>query len=167
MVTIREAKPGDYLALTRLSEDVVSENSWLTPEPGDTRFTCGYWSSGSERGDLILVALVGDAVVGFLRLQHGGDGNAHTLAMLVDKAHRGRGIGKALVTEVVTRLERQPRSAIVLSVYAHNEAAIALYSKSGFRKVAFFRSHCKRRNGEIWSAWTMRRDIHGSTSRSR
>jgi putative acetyltransferase len=40
-------------------------------------------------------------------------------------------------------------------VFPHNLAALALYEKHGFVREGLFRSHVRRRTGEIWDSIPM------------
>jgi len=56
--------------------------------------------------------------------------NVHDL--VVDAAHRGRGIGTALLAEVERRARARGACRITLEVNAANEAAQRLYRRLGF-----------------------------------
>ena len=59
-------------------------------------------------------------------------GESHLLNIAVDPAKRGRGIGRALVTECIRRAARAGASLIFLEVRAGNDAAQRLYRSMGF-----------------------------------
>ncbi len=79
--------------------------------------------------------------------------------MGVLQAHRRQGLGTALVDAAVTWAEEHAAERVVLDVFPSNEAAIALYLRSGFvetgRRVAAWR----RRNGERWDLVRMERPL--------
>lgn len=53
--------------------------------------------------------------------------------LLIDRAHQGKGYGKAAVLALLEKLRREyGRPQVYLSVYADNAAAIALYRQVGF-----------------------------------
>jgi len=62
-----------------------------------------------------------------------------TLGIAILPAFRGAGLGKILLTELIARVKREfkPKN-IVLSVFAPNKRAHALYKKVGFREFARF-----------------------------
>ncbi|MDI6690031.1 MAG: GNAT family N-acetyltransferase [Actinomycetota bacterium] len=60
-------------------------------------------------------------------------GEIHELA--VDKRYQGKGIGKALIQEVVEYLKSKGRKRITLWVGGRNERAIKVYEKLGFMKL--------------------------------
>ena len=58
---------------------------------------------------------------------------AHLIGMMVADTHRGRGMGRTLLADAVTRLKATPGLAqVTLSVTAGNRAAIGLYESQGF-----------------------------------
>lgn len=86
-----------------------------------------------------LLALDGGRIVGALtcereprrKVQH----LAHLVGMMVADTHRGRGIGRALLGEALTRLRATPELAqVTLSVTATNRAAVGLYRSLGFTR---------------------------------
>lgn len=59
-----------------------------------------------------------------------------TLMMGIERSHRNQGLGTQLFATALAWIKEQPSLEwIDLYVFAHNEAAIALYSKIGFKEV--------------------------------
>jgi ribosomal protein S18 acetylase RimI-like enzyme len=54
--------------------------------------------------------------------------------IVVDPAHRNRGIGRALLGATLTALEMRHAPRVVLSTAAQNEAAQHLFAGAGFRR---------------------------------
>lgn len=84
---------------------------------------------------MILCAIVEDQPVGFLVTNFLGDHPVFDMPktlliedMYIDEAHRGKGIGKALVKEIVNRF---PDTAIKLFVYPSNEKAYCFWKSVG------------------------------------
>jgi ribosomal protein S18 acetylase RimI-like enzyme len=100
------------------------------------------------------VAVAGDQVLGFIRVKpsHHGFGD---LAMLVDRDWRGRGAGSALMRAAIGWARDQGLHKLSLEVFAHNEAAIALYRKSGFVAEGRRPRHYRRASGELWDSIVM------------
>jgi len=77
------------------------------------------------------------AIVGMLdfqghsrpQMQHGG-----ILAMSVARTHRRRGIGRALLSELILWAPSHAVSRLELEVFATNVGAIRLYEEAGFRQ---------------------------------
>ena len=90
-------------------------------------------AGGSSGGTLFtLLALDGGRVVGALtcereprrKVQH----IAHLVGMMVSDTHRGRGIGRALLSSAITRLrDIDGLDQVTLSVTTSNRAAVGLY----------------------------------------
>ena len=59
----------------------------------------------------------------------------NVLALYVEKEHRGRGVGKRILTKAINEARKQGLSFIFLSVYARNVPALRLYSKLGFKNI--------------------------------
>ena len=83
--------------------------------------------------DLMLIAHLGDEIVGLLTIRHVKDQSAGELGVVVKKEYWGNGIGTLLVDEgiywftVSSYLDH-----LILDVYEGNERAIHLYKKLGF-----------------------------------
>jgi len=79
------------------------------------------------------------------------------IGMLVRQGWRGRGIGSALLAAAEELARELGLHKLSLEVFAHNDAAIALYRKCGFieegRKVRQYR----RVSGEQWDTIVMGR----------
>ncbi len=59
-------------------------------------------------------------------------GESHLLNIAVDPACRGRGVGRALLSECLRRAARGGATLIFLEVRSGNEAALRLYRSMGF-----------------------------------
>jgi len=56
----------------------------------------------------------------------------HVLALAVDQAWRGEGIGSALLSRVRSELRRDGAMHLCLEVRASNRSAVAFYQRHGF-----------------------------------
>jgi ribosomal protein S18 acetylase RimI-like enzyme len=77
-------------------------------------------------------------------LHHGASGaadGAELLAVAVDPAVRGRGVGTLLVNGFLHEMERRRQDAAHVVVGADNETAIALYGRAGFGTAETFELH--------------------------
>jgi ribosomal protein S18 acetylase RimI-like enzyme len=75
--------------------------------------------------------------------------------MAVARDWRGRGVGSALLAAAVDRAREQGLHKLSLSVFPHNEAAIALYRKFGFVEEGRRVKHIRRASGELWDTIEM------------
>jgi RimJ/RimL family protein N-acetyltransferase len=100
------------------------------------------------------VAVAGDEIVGLLHVEATGFGFGE-LGMLVARDWRGQGVGSALVEAAIGWARERDLHKLSLSVFAHNEAAIALYRKFGFVEEGRRVKHFRRANGELWDSFEM------------
>ncbi len=104
------------------------------------------------------VAADGREVVGQVRvseLHH----DEPEIGMMVAAAHRGRGIGRALLDAVVAWARTNGKPALELRVFPDNDAARALYRTSGFVDVETERGAISRRDGRRLDVIVMRRAL--------
>ncbi|WP_309669708.1 GNAT family N-acetyltransferase [Gemmatimonas sp.] len=146
-VVIRVATKADLPALGRLATLLVR----LHHDFDRARFMAatdqterGYGSylgtQLSERGTTMLVATVEGVVVGYAwgslegtdyMSLRGPAGVLHDL--VIDEAHRRRGIGSLLLEAAIASLETAGARQVVLSTAARNENAQQLFTRHGFR----------------------------------
>ena len=130
---------------------VAEERDGIASEPPiDVEARAASWRL---EGTLVAVADRGE-LVGSIHLDPSRHGFAD-LGMAVARDWRGRGVGSALLEAAVDWARARGLHKLSLSVFPHNDAAIALYRKHGFveegRRVKQFR----RSNGELWDAVDM------------
>ena len=144
--TIRPARRADLPAVAQLAGKLVRMHHgydaprFFLPD----RIEEGYaWWFGREidREEVVLlVAARGDAVVGYAygRLEErdwnqllDACGALHDI--LVDESARGRGLGEALLKEVLTRMAKKGQPRVLLHTAVQNESAQRLFKKHGFR----------------------------------
>jgi ribosomal protein S18 acetylase RimI-like enzyme len=76
--------------------------------------------------------------------RHGSGGageGAELLAVAVDPAARGRGVGTLLVEEFLMEIGRRGHEAAYVVVAATNETAASMYGRAGFQAVERFELH--------------------------
>jgi ribosomal protein S18 acetylase RimI-like enzyme len=152
-ISVREATPKDAAALLAHLKALVAEPGINIPLAAD-ELTTTVEQEKSLLADIaesptaiMLVAEAGSAIVGELSLKAISPRRAvrhvATLGMSVAHAWRGKGVGSALMTEVIAWAPSAGIKRIELYVYARNAPAIALYEKFGFaiegRRKAFIR----------------------------
>jgi ribosomal protein S18 acetylase RimI-like enzyme len=116
--------------------NVVSERRWLAMTQPPLAVDVEVFVLGSQAaGGVHVVAIEAGAVVGWAdvrRLDDEGYRHVGRLGMGVAAPHRGRGVGRALLDEVVLRAARRGVERVELEVFASNVAAVRLYERSGF-----------------------------------
>ena len=153
---IRSAEPGDAAALVGLAEAVGSEEEgWLIADGG--------WRSVSEERRYlkairrhayaaVLVAEVEGRVVGRLSIgrdMHPASEHVADVGVMVADGYRRQGIGRALMEAAESWGRDVGVRKIELHVFPHNEAALALYEKLGFRRVGVRSGHFRRTGGYV------------------
>lgn len=155
-IAIRRATTADAESAVDLRIRVVDEGIWMGTEPpvdravAETAFQS--YVDSDDKG--VFVAVDGETVVGAIFASFALPG-VTTLGMNVDAASRGRRIGHALVDEVIAWSREHGAHKIELEVWPHNQAAIALYERTGFEREGLRRRQYRRRNGELWDAVVM------------
>jgi L-amino acid N-acyltransferase YncA len=147
-VEIRQLEDGDRQALRRFlaripeadrtffKEDVyepsVGEN-WLAPGPART------------------VAVDAGEVVGWVNVVplHGWSDHVGEVRLIVDPAHRGRGIGRALAQRAVVEALTLGLRKVVVEVIAEQEETIAMFRALGFDPEALLADHVRDRSGQL------------------
>jgi diamine N-acetyltransferase len=133
------------VVLRPIKEDNWEEALTLTVRPEQTGFiptvaesmAKAYIKPGGLNYDPYAVYTVSGVMIGFLSYltEDGGDPNiAYLSGFFIDKAHQGRGYGRAALRAFLAMVrEKQPRCRDVrLTVHPDNVAARALYESMGF-----------------------------------
>lgn len=98
------------------------------------------WSSNAFKYELTnplsvwLVALEGELVVGYIGSQTVLD-ESDIMNVAIRPEYRRKGIGNALITELISVLREKSVCSLSLEVRKSNEPAILLYTKLGFLQV--------------------------------
>ena len=143
-IELRPADERDRRPLAVLFAAVAEERDGIAAEPPiDVDKRAANWDL--ER---TFVALARGEVVGLLFvLESFGFGE---IGMMVAADRRGRGVGTALVAAAVEWARARGLHKLTLSVFPHNDAAIALYRKFGFVEEGRRIQHIRRANDELW-----------------
>ena len=123
MTTIRSMLASDVEAMARME----SANQ---PRP---------WTVGMFRDEFIApgrtyLVVEDDVMVGFGGIQLIGE-EAHVTNLLIDPDHRGRGLGRRLLKELIVSSIRQGARHLTLEVRVGNHAARSLYTSLGLAPV--------------------------------
>ena len=148
---VRRATPRDADALVALGRDVAHEPElWLTYDRtrGDERRNV----RGVQRDPnvAVFVAESAEGVVGRLSIARDRNTYSHHVAelgLMVAAEARRRGVGSALMKEAIKWAKRAGVVKLELTVFPHNEPAIALYESFGFEREGFRKRHYLRSSG--------------------
>jgi ribosomal protein S18 acetylase RimI-like enzyme len=153
-VRVRPARPDDLGAWLRIFDAVVAEGRMGHEPPLDHTWAVGWFESSLvEDAQLRLVALLDEDVVGSLYAED--QRGRVSFGMFVAGSARGRGVGRALVEELLAWARGRDAHKVHLEVWPDNDPAIGLYESFGFtyegRRVRQYR----RRGGELWDSLIM------------
>lgn len=85
--------------------------------------------------DTFLVAEYNGRVIGYVMAYLRPDLEGHIMSIAVDPKYRGKGVGSALLSEVIERLAARGAKWIGLEVRVSNQNAINLYERFGFKRI--------------------------------
>jgi ribosomal protein S18 acetylase RimI-like enzyme len=160
-LVIRPAEPSDARAFLEFWKAIVAEQRFVRTEEVRTPLRA-YRRRFRRRSDLEtdIVAYDGDRLVGHVNVQrerHPVTHHVASLSIAVAADARGRGIGRRLMDEAIAWSTRAGIEKLVLSVYPHNEAALALYRSVGFVEEGKLARHSRKSYGYedeiLMAAW--------------
>jgi diaminopimelate decarboxylase len=161
-ITLRPAEARDARSFLTFWSAIVAEGRYVRSEEVGTParvYRSRFRRSWTDR-EAQVMALDADRVVGHVYIQreaHPVTRHVATLGIAVTADHRGRGIGSALMAEAFRWAESVGVEKIMLSVYPHNSAAIALYRRFGFVEEGRLVGHSRKSSGHedeiLMSAW--------------
>lgn len=96
-----------------------------------------------QLGYRIIVAMLGETIVGMTGLWEGCKFYCGRYLevdnFVVDRAHRGQGIGRKLMDYVTELARKENFDTVTLNVYITNDEANRIYDKQGFTKIGYHR----------------------------
>jgi len=140
--TIRPATRDDLKAIVGLYNWAVNQTfATIDSEPLDTEEAADWWEQHGKRSKL-LVCVDETGVIGWARLfpwkQRGFD--IVEDLVYVDPVHQGRGIGRALLTELIKEARGLGYRTIVATIATDNRSGLALHARAGFEDVGTIRN---------------------------
>jgi L-amino acid N-acyltransferase len=139
---IRAATRDDLPAIVGIYNWAVNQTfATIDSEPLDTEEAAAWWEAHGKRSKL-LVATDESGVIGWARLfpwkQRGID--VVEDLVYVDPVHQGRGIGRALLNELIKEAQDLGYKTIVATVATDNRSGLELHAKLGFETVGTIRN---------------------------
>ena len=140
--SIRASTKDDLRAIVGIYNWAVNQTfATIDSEPLDAEEAQAWWEMHGKRS-LLLVSVDETGVIGWARLlpwkQRGFD--VVECLVYVDPVHHGKGIGAALLTELIREARGLGYRTIVASIARDNRAGLALYSRQGFEMVGTVRN---------------------------
>ena len=148
MSVIESMIPGDWEQVRRIyGEGIATGNATFETEaPEWVRWDAGHHSYGR------LVAREGTCVLGWAALSPVSSRCVYAgvaeVSIYVAAAHRGRGVGRALLAARVAASEENGIWTLQAGIFAENRASVALHQGCGFRVVGT-RERIGKRDG-VW-----------------
>jgi len=140
--SVRAATKDDLKAIVGIYNWAVNQTfATIDSEPLSTEEAADWWEAHARRSRLI-VATDDSGVIGWARLfpwkQRGID--VVEDLVYVDPVHHGRGIGRALLTELIKQATGLGYRTIVATVATDNRSGLQLHEKLGFESVGTIRN---------------------------
>lgn len=140
-MTIRPATEQDVPAITAIYNEVVINSNAVWTEKPDTEADRLAWMTARRAlGYPVLVATEGTTVTGYGTF---GDfrawpGYRHTVehSVYIHAGHRGRGLGRLIVTELISAAAALGKHVLIAGIDGTNDASIRLHAGMGFSEVA-------------------------------
>lgn len=139
-VNIRDAETADLEAITAIHNDAVANTTAIWNEdPVDVADRAAWLAERADRGFPVIVAVDDSGLVGYASF--GGfrphSGYRHTVehSVYVRDGERGRGIGKALMVELIERARTLGVHVMVAAVDSTNLGSIVMHKRLGFTQV--------------------------------
>jgi ribosomal protein S18 acetylase RimI-like enzyme len=152
---VRRAAPEDAAAVVSVIERVAHEGRWIRTEaPLEVGKRVEAFRADLASGNVVSFVAENAAGAIVAELSVFVEGPRGTIAMCVEQNERSQGMGRALVDAAISWARSSSLKEIALEVYAHNDAAIALYEARGFVESGE-RTFEKRANGESWESIPM------------
>lgn len=154
---VRPAVPADVADLVALRTAVAGEGRWIGRElPIDADEEAATLRRGITGPDNTMVVAEADGrVIGYALVYDAGHGHGEVAMALLD-GHRGLGLGTALLAAALDGARATGAfHKVLLQVWPHNEAGLALYRRAGFIVEGYRHRHWRRANGELWDAVEM------------
>jgi ribosomal protein S18 acetylase RimI-like enzyme len=129
---IRDAQPADARAIAEVLVSAFEEfEAQYTPAAYEATILSPEIVRDRISSRAVIIAVEEDTIAGTVTLEIKDDG-AHVRSMAVRPSYRGRGVARALLTEVERRAKEQGLTLLKLSTTPFLEAAIRLYRAHGY-----------------------------------
>jgi phosphinothricin acetyltransferase len=142
---IRDAAPADASGILRIYNDAVANTTAIWNEQlSSLEQRLAWLAERQQSGYPVLVAAEGPDVLGYASFGpfRPWDGYRHTVehSVYVDGGARQRGVGHALVEELIQRAQTMKKHVMIAGIEATNEPSLRLHARLGFEKTAHLRA---------------------------
>jgi phosphinothricin acetyltransferase len=151
-VSVRDAATEDAAAICTIYnqgiEDRIATLETQLRTPEERR----QWMAARGARHPVVVAVSGGQVVGWGSLNSFNPRPAYDhvvdLSVYVERAWRGRGVGRVLLTHLLDRARGLGYHKMVLATFPYNAGGLALYRRMGFSEVGVYREQ-----GQLDGRW--------------
>jgi phosphinothricin acetyltransferase len=149
---ITAMRPGDWKEVRRIYlEGIATGNATFETQAPSWK----KWNAGHRR-EARLVARDGPRILGWAALSPASARAVYSgvaeISVYVGEAARGRGVGRALLEDLIRESEAAGVWTLQAGIFPENEASIALHRRCGFRIVGI-----RKRLGRLHGVW---RDVY-------
>ncbi|MBO0980167.1 N-acetyltransferase [Microbacterium sp. SD291] len=139
-VQIRDAESADLETITAIHNDAVLNTTAIWNEDAvDVADRAAWLAERTGRGFPVIVAVDDTGVLGYATFAqwrpHSGYRHTVEHSVYVRGDQRGRGVGKALMAELIGRAHALGIHAMIAGVESGNAGSVALHEKLGFAVV--------------------------------
>ena len=145
---IRQLETPDVDAVDRfLGRIPEGDRTFFREDVDDPATRAAWFRPGTAR----LVALDGEDVVGYAGIMPltGWSSHVGALSLIVDPAHRGRGLGGALARRALLVALELGLTKLVVEVMAQQEGTVELFRSLGFVPEALLTDYVRDHSGEL------------------
>jgi len=142
-IEIRLATPADLEAINDIYNHYVACSTCTYQEEPETMESRRAWFASHRERHPITVAVMDGGIVGWGSLSPFRERSAYRYtvenSVYVSPAHQRRGIGRALLVDLIERARTLGHHSIIAGIDAEQTGSIALHAALGFRDVADLR----------------------------
>lgn len=156
MISIETASPKYISEITEIYNDAVLNTSATFDTEIKTEYERLQWLTKRTDNFPVIVALKENKVVGFgainsWSIKKGYD-NCGEVSFYIHQQYRGKGIGTALLENLVNRASQTNLQTIISRITSDNIASIIIHEKLHFEKVGLLKN-CGFKFNKIHSVW--------------
>jgi L-amino acid N-acyltransferase YncA len=161
MMEIRQLEERDEAAVREFIARIPEgDRTFFKEDVGDPDVVHAWARPGTAR----TIAVDADAVVGYVAVVvlHGWSRHVGEVRVIVDPAHRGKGIGKALARQAVIEALDLGLSKMVVEVTADQEPTVQMFRSLGFDPEALLVDHVRDQSGELRDLMVLAHSVEAS-----
>jgi len=158
---IRRLETGDEVALTRfVSRIPEGDRTFFKENVLDTEVVAAWVQHGEARS----LAVEDGEILGTVTVVPLQDWSSHVgeVRVIVDPAHRRRGIGRALARHAVVEALGLGLEKMMVEVIADQDATIAMFRSLGFEPEALLKDHVRDDDGELHDLMLLAHSVEAS-----